>query len=153
MDFLRQLIQNEMLMTPIIAWVVAQITKTIIHGIMNKEFKAERMVGAGGMPSCHSATVTALATSACLVKGPGSAEFGITVIFAIVTMYDAMGVRRETGRQGEVLNDMIELFKKMGQKLNYDKALKELIGHTPFQVLIGMLFGIGISFLVHYFVF
>lgn len=150
MEVLNQLVHNEVLMIPLIAWCVAQVVKTIIYGIVNRKFTLERMVGAGGMPSCHSSMVTSLAITACLVCGPDSAIFGVAVIFAMVTMYDAMGVRRETGRQGEVLNDMIELFKKMGQKLDYDKALKELIGHTPFQVLMGMICGTIVTIVFHF---
>ena len=100
------------------------------------------------MPSSHSATVCALATAAFMRYGGASFEFAMATVFAIVTMYDAMGVRRETGRQGEVLNDIIEAFTKMGKDLGPEKSLKELVGHTPLQVLVGAILGILISVLV-----
>ncbi len=145
MGSFNELIRNSILIAPITAWLLAQIIKTILHAIINKGFVAERMIGGGGMPSSHSATVCALATSAGMVYGVASFEFAMTAIFAIVTMYDAMGVRRETGIQGEVINDMLEIFKDMGKKIGPEKALKELIGHTPLQVLMGGILGIVVA--------
>lgn len=128
-------------------WFVAQILKTIIYMIINKKFVAERLVGDGGMPSCHSATVCALATSSCLKYGPGSAEFAITLILAIIVMHDAMGVRWETGIQAKVLNDILETFEKMGRsELSAQEKLKEFVGHTPLQVLMGAILGVCIAF-------
>lgn len=150
MTFLADLLTNRMLIVPIIAWALAQIIKTALYAFLNKDFVAERLVGGGGMPSAHSATVCSLAATAAFLFGLGSFEFAICTVFAIVTMYDAMGVRRETGRQGEVLNDVIEIFNKMGKHVGPEKALKELIGHSPFQVLMGGLLGIAISFASYY---
>lgn len=140
-----ELIHNVILVAPITAWFIAQVLKTIIHMIFNKQFVAERIIGGGGMPSAHSATVCALATSVAVKCGLATPLFAICAIFATVTMYDAMGVRRETGRQGEVLNDLIDILKKMGNKVGPDKALKELIGHSPLQVLIGGILGIVLA--------
>ena len=151
MEAFESLIQNPILVSPLIAWFVAQILKTIIHTLFTKEFVAERMVGGGGMPSAHSATVCALVTATAIHRGFGSFEFAMATIFAIVTMYDAMGVRRETGRQGEVLNDMLDIFKKMGEKLGPEKDLKELIGHSPLQVTVGAILGVVISLLINHF--
>ena len=104
------------------------------------------MTGSGGMPSCHSATVCALVTSTCIVCGPGSPELAIAVMFAMVTIYDAMGVRWETGKQAQVLNSMMETFQKMGNKdISPEAKLKELIGHSPLQVLVGGILGIAIA--------
>lgn len=143
-----EIIHNVILIAPITAWLIAQISKTIIHMIFNKQFVAERIIGGGGMPSAHSATVCALATSVAFKCGLSTPFFAICAIFATVTMYDAMGVRRETGRQGEVLNDLIETFKKMGKEVGPDKALKELIGHSPLQVLIGAILGIIVAIIM-----
>ena len=145
MEFLREAVHNGMIMAPLIAWFVAQALKTLIHAVMSGKFVAERFVGGGGMPSSHSATVCALATAAGIHYGAGSFEFAMALIFALVTMYDATGVRRETGRQGEVINDMVELFKKMGKDIGPEKALKELVGHTPLQVFVGALLGILVT--------
>lgn len=149
MGIFNQLVHNSIVIAPIIAWCTAQIAKTIIHAIFSHEFVPERIVGGGGMPSSHSATVCALTTSTLILYGPGSFEFAMAFIFSMVTMYDAMGVRRETGRQGEVLNDVIAQFKKMGEEFGPEKALKELIGHSPLQVGVGALFGIAISLIVN----
>lgn len=152
MNVWTELLGNMLIVSPIVAWFIAQLLKTIIHTIINGKFVAERMVGGGGMPSSHSATVCALAAAAFMQYGAGSYEFAMALVFAMVTMYDATGVRRETGRQGEVLNDLIEIFKKMGKDVGPDKALKELIGHTPFQVLIGGLLGTAVAvFMCSYF--
>ncbi|MCR4787268.1 MAG: divergent PAP2 family protein [Lachnospiraceae bacterium] len=139
------MLNNILLMAPVTAWFVAQLIKTIIYIAFNKTFVAERLVGGGGMPSSHSATVCALSTITLLKFGVNSFEFAITCVFALVTMYDAMGVRRETGRQGEVINDMVETFKNMGKDIGPDKALKELIGHSPLQVAVGAVLGILIA--------
>lgn len=149
--FFSELLHNEILIAAASAWLIAQIIKTIIYLILNREVRWERMVGSGGMPSCHSATVCALFTSACIVCGPGSPEFAITVMFAIVTMYDAMGVRWETGKQARVLNTMMDLYQKMGNKeLSAEAKLKELIGHSPLQVTMGAILGILVAIIEHY---
>ena len=94
------------------------------------------------MPSSHSATVCALCTATALEYGANSFEFAIAGIIALVVMYDAIGVRQESGKQAQVLNDMIEIFTHMGKDLNIEKQLKEFIGHTPLQVLCGGILGI-----------
>lgn len=145
MTFVSDLLHNSIFLSAIIGWLVAQILKTIIHLIVNKQFVAERMVGGGGMPSSHSATVCALATATGLRFGGGSFEFALAAIFAIVVMYDAMGVRQETGKQGRVLNEMMEIFTQMGKDLDAETVLKEFVGHTPLQVLMGAILGIVIA--------
>lgn len=148
MTFISDLLHNSIFLSAIIGWLVAQVLKTIIHLIVNKQFVAERMVGGGGMPSSHSATVCALATATGIRFGGGSFEFALAAIFAIVVMYDAMGVRQETGKQGKVLNEMMEIFTQMGKDLDAETALKEFVGHTPLQVLMGAILGIGIAVLI-----
>lgn len=150
MTFLTDLITNSILVAAVLGWLIAQILKTVIHTLFTKEFTAERLVGSGGMPSSHSATVCALATAVCYEYGAGSFEFAISVIVAIIVMYDAMGVRRETGIQAKLLNDIIKTFEDMGRSelTAYDK-LKEFIGHTPLQVLMGALLGILIAVIIY----
>jgi len=151
------LINNKVLMAAIVGWTVAQVAKTIIHIITNKKFVAERLVGGGGMPSSHSATVCGMSTMALLEYGVGSVEFAFACIFSLVVMYDAMGVRRETGNQAKAINEMRDTFTLMFDPsqcdLSPDERLKELIGHTPLQVLIGAITGIVIGVLMYYFVY
>lgn len=150
--FFQELFSNSLFVTAALAWAVAQLTKTIIHLFLTKKFVAERMVGSGGMPSSHAATVCALATSTCYAYGADSFEFTIALFFAIVVMYDAIGVRRETGIQAKVLNSMLKTFEDMGRKeISTQDKLKEFVGHTPFQVVIGALLGILLAVLMNIF--
>ncbi len=148
MEFLRQMVANKALVAGLLGWTVAQISKTIIYLIVNKELRLERMCGGGGMPSSHSATVCGLATATGMIYGGNSIEFAVTFVLAMIVMYDAMNVRMETGRQGKVLNDMIEVFQKMGKNVSPEERLKELVGHTPLQVLVGAITGIVVAVLV-----
>lgn len=145
MDFIMELIQNTVFMAAVSGWLVAQVLKTVIDTCINKSFNAERLTGSGGMPSSHSATVCALATASCMQYGVGSFEFAVSAIIAIIVMYDARGVRRETGIQAQVINEMLDFFQKMGQPLSYEEKLKEFVGHTPLQVLVGAVLGIVIA--------
>lgn len=146
MIFLKELSGNFVLWSAVSGWLIAQVLKTIIYLILNKKFVAERLIGDGGMPSCHSSTVTALATACCIEHGPGSSEFAISLFLAIIVMHDAMGVRWETGIQARVLNDILEIFEKMGRsELTAQDKLKEFVGHTPFQVVMGAILGFFIA--------
>ena len=149
MDFIIDLLHNQIFIAAALGWLVAQVLKTLIHLILTKKFVAERMVGSGGMPSSHSATVCALAAAAGMEYGGGSFEFAICTMLAIIVMYDAMGVRRETGKQGQVLNEMLEAFTNMGKQISLEAKLKEFVGHTPLQVLMGALLGIAIAVMVN----
>lgn len=153
MKYFIELINNKVLITSICSWALAQIIKTIIDLCFNKKVNFERLIGSGGMPSCHSATVTALATSSGLVYGLGSFEFAISCIVAIIVMYDARGVRRETGNQAVLLNKMMEYFKTLEtpqQRIEFtQEKLKELIGHTPLQVVIGSILGLCVAFIMY----
>ncbi|MBE6533163.1 MAG: divergent PAP2 family protein [Ruminococcaceae bacterium] len=147
MDFLKAF-TNPFLLIPIISWAIAQILKTVINAIMNKKVELSRLVGDGGMPSGHSATVTSLAALCGLKAGFGSAHFAIAAILAVIVMHDALGVRRETGKQAvsiikisELLNDY---FSEQDTNLKTDK-LKVLVGHTPLQVLCGAVLGIIVA--------
>ncbi|MBE5879944.1 MAG: divergent PAP2 family protein [Lachnospiraceae bacterium] len=145
MNYVMDFVRNEILMSAALSWGLAQVIKTIIHLIVTKKFVAERLIGSGGMPSCHSATVCALTTSIIINEGIHSPFFAMSAILAIIVMYDARGVRRETGIQATVLNEMIEIVEKLGADVSYDEKLKEFIGHTPLQVLVGAIFGIFVA--------
>ena len=154
MDWLKDLITNPFLVAGVGSWFVAQVVKTIIHGIINKKFTWERLVGDGGMPSGHSATVTAVATMSLLVYGPGSFQFALAAILAIVVCHDAMGVRLETGKQAVLLNEIVKSFEEMFKSEELPEVkLKEFVGHTPIQVIAGILIGIGNALLLYYFLF
>ena len=148
MNFLTELAQNKILISAATGWIIAQVLKTIIHTWFTKNFVAERLVGGGGMPSSHSATVCALSTATAMQYGAASFEFAIAAIFALVVMYDAIGVRQESGKQAKVINDMVELFAHMGKDVDIEKQLKEFIGHTPLQVFCGAILGIATALLI-----
>ncbi len=145
MDWLTDLFSNVFLITGLSSWLVAQVLKTIIHCILYKKLEIRRIYGDGGMPSGHSATVSSLATMCGLSFGAGSVEFAISAIVAIIVCHDAMGVRRETGKQAEVLNELLR-FLESGREAD----LKELVGHTPLQVWAGILIGIANAFVIFY---
>jgi len=149
MDWLIGIFTNPFLMTSIGSWFIAQLLKVIINAIVNKKLDFERLVGDGGMPSGHSATVSSLATITALLCGPASFQFAMAAVFAIVVCHDATGVRHETGKQAQMLNEIIQILDSEDLP---EVKLKELVGHTPLQVLMGILIGIGNAFLV-YFVF
>jgi hypothetical protein len=151
MEFLRELSENVIFLSAALGWLIAQLLKTIIHMCFTKTFVPERLVGSGGMPSSHSATVCALATASCYAYGASSFEFAISLILAIIVMYDAMGVRRETGIQARLLNDIVQIFADMGRsEVSANEKLKEFVGHTPLQVLAGAILGILIAVGMHY---
>lgn len=140
---------NELLLAPIAAWMLAQIIKSIIYAIENRRFEISRLIGDGGMPSGHSATVTALATASALCYGLSSFQFAFAAVFAVVVMHDASGIRLESGKQAKVINDMLEYLQTWSYK-NQEEKLKELLGHTPLQVLAGALIGLAVAMLFHF---
>ena len=148
MDFFKGLADNQVLISALVGWTVAQLLKTIIDLILNRSFSAERLVGSGGMPSSHSATVCGLTTAAGLVYGVSSFEFAISFVLASVVMYDAMGVRREAGKQAKLLNMILEQDSFRLTNEAFQQRLKELMGHTPLQVLAGAALGIALAFAV-----
>lgn len=149
MTLLQQMTANQTLMSGVVGWTVAQALKTLIDIGLNHSFNPERLVGSGGMPSSHSATVCALTTSAGLRYGVGSFEFSVSFLLAMIVMYDAIGVRQETGKQAKVLNRLLfdDLVKLNGEVLQ--EKLKEYVGHTPIQVAAGAVLGIGIALLMN----
>ena len=140
---LGELFSNRILLAGITGWASAQVLKAIIHAIITKDFSVERLFGDGGMPSGHSATVSAMAMKSLMIYGAVSFEFAISAMLAIIVMHDAMGVRLETGKQAKVINEMMEFFMKKDyvQVFSEDK-LKEFVGHTPLQVVAGCLLGL-----------
>ena len=147
MHWFLELISNPFLLTSLSSWFIAQVLKVIINAIINKELNFERLVGDGGMPSGHSATVSSLAVLTALRCGPGSFEFAMAAVFAIVVCHDAMGVRQETGKQAVMLNEIIQILEAEDLP---EVKLKELVGHTPLQVLAGILIGIASACLMHF---
>jgi acid phosphatase family membrane protein YuiD len=151
MNFFTDLLHNPLFVAPAIGWFTAQLIKTILYIIIHREFNAERIFGAGGMPSSRSATVCSLVTATAFRYGASSFPLPMAFFFAFIVMYDAMGVRRETGEQAKVLNEMIGQWREMGNKLQSMDPMdqfKEFVGHTPLQVVIGALLGILIGSIV-----
>lgn len=142
MNWFIEFITNPYLITAISSWFIAQVLKVIIYAVINKKFSIERMFGDGGMPSGHSATVTSLALLCGLGIGPGSPEFAISTILAIIVCHDATGVRRETGKQAVVINEIIKAFDELAKEELPEVKLKEFVGHTPIQVAAGILIGV-----------
>ena len=137
---------NRILLIALIAWAAAQTAKVIIYWIINKNFVLERFFGDGGMPSSHSAVVAALATATGLQCGWNSPLFAIAAILAIIVMHDATGVRQETGKQAKVINDIVKTLEARGRgELTPAETLKEFVGHTGPQVLVGALGGIAVA--------
>ena len=142
---LRDLLNNHLLINAMAAWATAQILKTILYAATNKTLEWERLFGDGGMPSGHSATVTALAVTAGMEFGLGSAYFALAATLAVIVMHDAMGVRLEAGKHAKALNELLEL---LSSDLETDIKLKELLGHTPMQVVVGALLGLVIALIL-----
>lgn len=135
-----------MLLAAIIAWAAAQSIKVILNLITQKKLVLERFVGSGGMPSSHTALVTALGISVGRHAGFNSAAFAVAAAFALVTIYDATGVRHAAGEQAKILNYMMDNWKNPPEM--FQKNLKELLGHTPVEVLVGALLGAVVGMLV-----
>lgn len=148
MSWFLDLISNPFLLTAMSSWLFAQILKAILHMIINKKFDIHRLFGDGGMPSGHSATVSSLAMLSALTYGPASFQFALAAIFAIIVCHDAMGVRQETGKQAVLINKMVKSFEILSSKELPEVKLKEFVGHTPVQVLAGVLLGIANAFLM-----
>lgn len=162
MSLLNELLANRVLIAGITGWATAQVIKAILYAILNRDFSIERLFGDGGMPSGHSATVSAMAMMSLLHYGVGSFEFAISTMLAIIVMHDAMGVRLETGKQAEIINELTELFEEIANDFNNEETwqkkfekvfseekLKEYVGHTPIQVIAGCILGLVIGWILH----
>lgn len=151
MRFFDEIARNQALWTAVLGWFIAQFLKVIFVLIRDKRFDVRRFVGSGGMPSSHSSFVTSLATFIGLDKGFDSISFALCVVFAFVVMYDAAGVRRAAGHQAAVLNQIIEHWGDKPEIQN--KRLKELLGHTPYEVFAGAVLGIILAIFMYYVIF
>lgn len=143
MNFFVGLIDNQYFTVAFIAWFIAQLMKVILTVIIEKRFDIGRFWGSGGMPSSHTSSVMGLSTMIGLVHGWNSAYYATALVFSMIVMYDASGVRRAVGKQASILNEIIHEFyehKHVGQE-----QLKELIGHTPFEVIGGAVLGILVA--------
>lgn len=133
------ILENNLLITTIFAFCFTQVIKLILNSIRELKFDFRWLIGTGGMPSAHTAGAMALCTMAGLQLGFDSHIFAITAIFAVITMFDAQGVRRSIGHQAIMLNKIIE-----EGKIDEEK-LKELIGHTPIEVFVGAIIGVLVA--------
>jgi hypothetical protein len=143
------ILHNQVLVVALIACFLAQGIKLVVELIRNGKVNIRYLFSTGGMPSAHSALVGALATGIGQTVGWSSPDFAISCLFAVIVMYDAAGVRQAAGKQARILNQILDEMFQEGKDLN-EERLKELLGHTPFQVLVGLALGISISFLASY---
>ncbi|BCX11844.1 MAG: membrane protein [Thermosynechococcus sp.] len=146
MDGLRELLANRVLWVAFAASAIAQMLKLLIDIAKHRKLNFRVLVETGGMPSSHSALVTALATGVGLQRGWDSIEFAIAIVFACIVMYDAAGVRQAAGKQARILNQIVDEFFQEGHELA-EARLKELLGHTPIQVIVGSALGVAIAWL------
>lgn len=149
---LSAILDNRILICSVLAWGIAQVLKSLIYSIKNGKFEWERLFGDGGMPSCHSAFVSSLATATAITFGFDSFQFALSAVFALVVMHDAMSVRLESGKQAHAINLILEVLRSgtlMQNLADLDglEVLKELLGHTPFQVINGGLIGVIVAIL------
>ena len=138
--------KNKIVIIALITWVLNQSLKMVVFYITEKKWDIRRFIGAGGMPSTHSALSICVATTIGLKEGWDSPLFALAIVISFIIMADAAGVRRETGEQAKVLNKIIlEFFREIKLK---DKRLKELVGHTPFEVIVGAFIGIVMAWIL-----
>ena len=140
------IIQYKYIIVPFAVWFFIQLFKLIYDLVTTKKFNFKRILGAGGMPSSHSAVVTALATMIGKSQGVDSPMFGLSIIFAFVVMYDAAGVRRAAGKQAKLLNKIVNTPGLTGVEVT--EKLQEVLGHTPIQVFVGAIIGIIVGLIV-----
>ena len=146
-DIFAAIFHNKILMITLTVWAIAQGIKVVIGVVNERRFNFRWFIGTGGMPSSHAAGATALATSCGLIEGFDSVMFGLAAVFALVTMFDAQTVRRQTGHQAEILNKILDDMYWKG-KIETER-LRELIGHTPIQVFIGGILGISLAVILN----
>lgn len=144
MSFFADLWSNVPLKCAMLSWAAAQLIKVLLSLWLDKKLDWRRCFGMGGMPSSHTAFVVSLMMAIAFQEGVASTAFAISAALAAIVIYDAMGVRRETGRQGEVLNQIITQMLVEGKPID-EKQLKELVGHTPLEVLGGLIVSLAIT--------
>ena len=147
MRFFQEIAYNRVLLATAVAWFVAQALKVPSFYLIERKWKLSRIFELGGMPSSHACSVCALAISVGIASGFNSASFAICCLLAAIVMTDAAGVRRAAGKQAQLLNRIVQDLFENGRGFNYE-SLKELLGHSPFEVLIGALLGVLIGFLI-----
>ena len=145
MSELQKAVSNKYLYVPLIVWFCIQLFKVIYDLITTKKLNFKRIMGAGGMPSSHSAVVTSLATLIGKYQGVDTPIFAMSVVFAMVVMYDAAGVRRAAGKQARLLNKIVET--PGLSSVQVQEKLVEVLGHTPLQVLVGAIIGVAVGLL------
>ena len=145
MEDIQKLVTNKYLYVPLLLWFCIQVFKVICDLVKTKKFNFKRIMGAGGMPSSHTAVVTSLAMLVGKSEGFDSAMFAVALVFAMVVMYDAAGVRRAAGKQAHLLNKIIETPGLTG--VDVQERLVEVLGHTPLQVIVGAIIGITVGLL------
>ena len=145
MNPIEQLLQNKILWVALVSWFIAQLLKVIITLLQEHRLDWSKLWASGGMPSSHSAFVMSLAISSGQVWGYDSAYFAIAAVLSFVVMYDAANVRLEAGKQAAVINQIIEVLEN--PDLNPEERLKEILGHTPLQVVAGGVLGFVIAIL------
>lgn len=143
-----QFISNKIVIVACASWLTAQVLKVITHAIVYKKFDLKRLLGDGGMPSCHSAVVSSTATAIGLVEGFNSSLFALAAVVAIIVMHDASGVRLETGKQAKIIKDISQFIENFNNIKFDDDSLKEFVGHTRLQVVMGAILGIAMATIV-----
>jgi uncharacterized protein len=147
LQWLDPFLRNTPLLSAVVAWAAAQILKLVLFSILERRFYWRRLIDTGGLPSAHSAFVTGLAAGVAINDGVESSLFAMAFVFAAVVMYDAMSLRREAGKHADLLNELL-LLSFIRDAFKEREALKELIGHTPLEVLAGAFLGIATAFLI-----
>ena len=147
--FVVDMLNNYALICSIMGWLIASVAKILIVLIREKRLDLKKIFASGGMPSSHSATVSSLAIAVAKTDSVRSTSFAIAFMFAFIVMYDASGVRRAAGEQARILNQVVNNMSE-NKPVYLKKNLKELIGHTPLEVVVGALLGILIALLIPY---
>ena len=144
MENIAEIMDNHVLWVALMACLIAQFLKVVVELVQYRQINLQALFTSGGMPSAHSAFVAALAVGVGQTKGWGTPEFALALVFAIIVMYDAAGVRQAAGLQARILNQILDEFFQEDHHLNQDR-LKEFLGHTPIQVIVGFFLGVAVS--------
>lgn len=143
-----QLLVNRPLMSALAAWLVAQVLKAVVFAVLERRVNWRKLVDTGGLPSAHSALVVGLTTGIALNEGLRSAAFAISLVFALIVMYDAIGIRQEAGKHADLLNELLRIA-VIRDAYRQREELKELLGHTPLEVFAGALIGVMMALFVN----
>lgn len=149
MKNLADLLSNHYIWCAVTAWILAQALKIPTYWLVEKKLDWKRFFGSGGMPSSHTASVISLTIMVGAINGFNSAVFAISIAFSVVVMYDATGVRREAGKHGAFINEILHKVLIDGKPIS-DDEFKELVGHTPFEVAGGVIVGLLVALVYLY---